>query len=560
MKTKIISITAILMSVFSVATNAEPTVITNVKGYTYTTSEEFVTFDSIAFEDGKILAVGDKSIVSQYPDAKVTDGKGKTMLPGIIDGHGHMLGLGFNQLNVDVRDLKSAQETAKKVAQYAAKNPQVTWIKGRGWNQEIWPENKYPTAKQLDEYISDRPVYLSRVDGHAAWLNTKAMELAGITRNSISPEGGEIIKDKDGNPTGVLIDNAEVLVMEKIPAPSQAEMALALNTANDHLLSLGVTSMHDAGIDLDTYNLYRAKADSKELDVRIYGMLAATDPNLELMLKQGYISDENDFLSIRSVKIYGDGALGSRGAALLEPYHDDRHNQGLLVTSKEKLTPLFDTILAHRFQINIHAIGDRANRIALDEFERVFKKPESTLINGDALRHRVEHAQVVHPEDIPRFKTLNIIPSMQPTHATSDKSMAPKRIGEARLKGAYAWQSFLKQGSKIVAGSDFPVELANPFFGVHAAVARQDRDNQPQGGWIMEEAMTVKQALKAFTIDAAFGAHQETKIGGLQAGKWADFILLDQDIFAVQPKDLWKTRVLETWVAGKRVFKNKSTQ
>lgn len=536
---------------------AQVTVIENVKGYTYTTQETLVTFSTVAFKNSKVLAIGDSQLASQYPNAKVINGKGKTMIPGIVDGHGHLLGLGFNKLNVDVRDLKSAKATAQKVAEYASKNKQLTWIKGRGWNQEIWSDSRYPTAKQLDEYVSDRPVYLSRVDGHAAWLNTKAMELAGITRDTISPAGGEIIKDENGEPTGVLIDNAESLVMAKIPAPTQDEMALALKTASEHLLSLGITSMHDAGIDQDTYNLYVNKAANNELMVRIYGMLAATDPNLTDMLKAGYVKDDNDFLSIRSVKIYGDGALGSRGAALLEPYHDDSHNKGLLVTSKDKLTPLFDTILDHRFQINIHAIGDRANRIALDEFERVFKAPEASLINGEALRHRVEHAQVVHVEDIPRFKTLNIIPSMQPTHATSDKDMAPKRIGEERLKGAYAWQSFIKQGTKIVAGSDFPVELANPFFGVHAAVARQDRDNQPKGGWLMGEAMTIEQAFKAFTIDAAFGAHQENIIGGLQAGKYADFVLLDRDIFKLDAKDLWKTKVLETWVAGKQVFKVK---
>lgn len=556
MKRILKSLFAIGLVTLSLQVVANVTILKNVNGYTYTTNEALIQFDTLAFKEGKVLAIGDSKLLTQYPNATSIDGKGKTLIPGLVDGHGHLLGLGFNILNVDVRDIASAKLTAQKVAKYATKNKQLAWIKGRGWNQEIWDSNEYPTAKQLDEYISDRPVYLSRVDGHAAWLNTKALEVAGITRDTISPAGGEIIKDENGEPTGVLIDNAEALLLDKIPAPTKEEMKLALNTASEHLLSLGITSMHDAGIDLATYNLYNEQADAEALKVRIYGMLAATDPNLSSMLKNGYISKQDDFLSIKSVKIYGDGALGSRGAALLKPYHDDEHNKGLLVTSKEKLTPLFDEILDHRFQINIHAIGDRANRIALDEFERVFKLPHAELIDGAALRHRVEHAQVVHPEDIPRFKTLNIIPSMQPTHATSDKTMAPKRIGEERLKGAYAWQTFIKQGTKIVAGSDFPVELANPFFGVHAAVARQDRDNQPNGGWIMEEAMTIEQAFKAFTIDAAYGAHQDHIIGGLQAGKYADFVILDRDIFKTDPKDLWKIKVLETWTSGQQVYKS----
>ena len=546
---------AFITLLVSASVLAQQTIIHNVKGYTYTTERNLVTFSALAFENGKVLAIGDKQLLAQYPKANTIDGKNQVMLPGLIDGHGHMLGLGFNLLNVDVRDITSEKLTAEKVAIYAKQNPNLKWIKGRGWNQEQWETNAYPTAKQLDEYVSDRPVYLSRVDGHAAWLNTKALELAGITKDTISPPGGEIVKDENGNPTGVLIDNAETLVMESIPKPTKAEMKLALNKATEHLLSLGITSMHDAGIDHDTYHLYKDEAYAQNLDVRIYGMLAATDLHLSAMLKHGYVNDANDFLSIRSVKIYGDGALGSRGAALLKPYHDDHDNVGLLVTSKEKLTPLFDEILAHRFQINIHAIGDRANNIALDQFERVFNLPESQLINGATLRHRVEHAQVVHPDDIPRFKSLDIIPSMQPTHATSDKDMAPKRIGEKRLEGAYAWQQFLKQGSRIVSGSDFPVELANPFLGLHAAVTRQDRNNLPTGGWRAQESMTVAQALRSFTIDAAYGAHQDHILGGLQAGKWADFILVDRDIFAMPASDLWKVNVLETWVAGEQKHK-----
>lgn len=528
---------------------AKPTVIHNVNGYTFSTDGHFSSFSSIAFEDGKVLNIGD-NLSKLYPKANRVNGNGNTLLPGLIDAHGHMLGLGFNLLQVDVRDIKSASDTAKTVAQYAKQNPDQQWIIGRGWNQVLWPDKQFPTAKDLDEVISDRPVYLSRVDGHAAWLNTKAMELAGITSSTISPEGGEIVKDAQGKPTGVLIDNAESLIWEKMPKNTAKEREAALNKASAHLLSLGVTSMHDAGVDYDTYKLYKARAAANNLPVRIYGMISAADPQLEKMLSNGHVKDADDLLSMRSIKIYGDGALGSRGAAMLAPYHDDKDNKGLLVTQPKKLRQLYQQALAHNFQINTHAIGDRANRIALDEFEFAYQ----TRPNARKLRHRVEHAQVIHLDDIPRFKTLDIIPSMQPTHATSDKNMAADRIGSERLKGAYAWQTFLKQGSRVAAGSDFPVELANPFFGLHAAVSRQDRSNLPENGWLVHEAMTTKQALKAFTIDAAFAAHQESVLGGLEKGKWADFILIDSDIFNVDASQLWQPNVLQTWVAGEKVF------
>jgi predicted amidohydrolase YtcJ len=281
-------------------------------------------------------------------------------------------------------------------------------------------------------------------------------------------------------------------------------------------------------------------------------MLAATDPQLKEMLEEGHVQDKRDFLSIRSVKAYGDGALGSRGAALLAPYSDDPHNVGLLVTKQQDLKSLFDTVIGSQFQLNFHAIGDRANRLALDQFEDTINR-----LGGKGLRNRVEHAQIINPNDIPRFKQIGIVPAMQPTHATSDKNMAGDRLGEARLRGAYAWQTFLKQGSRVASGSDFPVELANPFFGLHAAVTRQDRENQPRQGWLPEEKMTVYQAFKSFTLDAAYAAHQDHVLGGLTTGKWADFILIDKDIFAIPSEQLWQPKVLQTWIAGEKVFSQK---
>jgi predicted amidohydrolase YtcJ len=540
------------LSIISTGVFSQSTLIHNVKGYTYLNSGQLVQFSSIVFDQGKIVATGTE-LQKSYPDAVMIDGKGKTMLPGLTDAHVHYLGLGFNLLQVDVRGVTSKQKTAFKVAQYAKLNPELSWIKGRGWNQVLWPDKKFPTAKDLDEYVVDRPVVLSRVDGHAVWLNSKAMKLAGISRNTISPDGGEIVKDKTGEPTGILIDNAESLVWDQIPKDTDVERLAAFNKVNQHLLELGITSVHDAGIDHDTYHFLQDQIKADSFKVRVYGMLAATDNKLEDMLKHGYIKDDKDMLSIRSVKIYGDGALGSRGAAMLSPYHDDPENVGLLLTKPNRLNELFKTIFSYDFQINIHAIGDRANRIALDQFESAFNNKSSAR----QLRNRVEHAQVIHLDDIPRFKTLDILPSMQPTHATSDKNMAKDRIGAQRLKGAYAWQTFLKQGSRVVAGSDFPVELANPFFGLHAAVTRQDRDNQPEQGWIKEESLTVEQAFKAFSLDAAYGGHQDKVLGGLEKGKWADFILIDQDIFEISPQDIWKTKVLQTWIAGEKQYQMK---
>ena len=544
-----VSSLALLASLIIPSALASPNIIHNVKGYTYTTSGEFKQFSQIAFEDGKVLAIGD-SLRRDYVDAKLINGQGRTLLPGFTDGHGHFVGLGFNLLNVDIRGKGSAKEAAATVARYAKLNPNLNWIKGRGWNQVLWPGKAFPTAADLDEVVADRPVVLSRVDGHAIWVNSKAMEVAGITKSTLSPKGGEIVKDAQGNPTGVFIDNAENLIRSKIPAPGKQEVRLAYDRATEHLLSLGVTSMHDAGISHDEYHLFKTLAESREARVRIYGMIAASDPYLETMLSKGYVNDANDMLSIRSVKIYGDGALGSRGAALLQAYSDDKDNVGLLVTQPKALRHLYQQILAHKFQINIHAIGDRANRLALDEFERAF----NTMPKARALRHRVEHAQVISVDDIPRFKQLDVLPSMQPTHATSDKNMAQDRVGKERLKGAYAWQSFIKQGSKVIAGSDFPVELANPFYGLHAAVTRQDRNNQPDNGWLKHEALSVQQAFKAFTIDAAYGAHQEHILGGLEVGKWADFILIDKDIFEIDASLLWTPKVLQTWMSGKRLY------
>ncbi len=532
--------------------SARVTLVSDVDGYTLTNSGALVNFTHLAMENGKVLEIGDASLVFSYPQANIIEGNKRVMLPGLIDAHGHLLGLGEQLLQVDVRDTTSAKDAAQRVSKYAQNNPELKWLIGRGWNQVLWPGKQFPTATTLDEQIQERPVWLTRVDGHAGWANSKALEIAGIDKDTLDPKGGKIIRDAQGNPTGVLIDYAMNLLEGHLPKPDQSYREKALKAASDHLLSLGITSMHDAGISKPVYDFYQQTAQQGDLGVRVYAMLSASDPNLENMLKAGYIRDKKDFLSIRSVKAYGDGALGSRGAAMLEDYSDDPGNHGLLLTSEEQMPGLFDLVLSHDFQLNYHAIGDKANQLLLDNFARAYK-----TVGGTQHRHRIEHAQVVTLDDIKRFKQLDVIPSMQPTHATSDMNMAKDRIGEARLAGAYAWQRFLQQGSKLALGSDFPVELANPFFGIHAAVTRQDRNNQPVKGWRADQALSLVEAFKGFTVDAAYSSHQEDILGGLTAGKWADFILVDQNIFSVDPKNLWKTKVLETWVAGEKVYQAK---
>jgi predicted amidohydrolase YtcJ len=527
----------------------ETLIIDNVRGYSFDNNRQLFEFTALAVRDGRVLATGNADLADSYPNAKVRDGNGKTLLPGLIDAHGHISSLGYALLSIDVRGLQSAQQVAAKVAAYADKNPQLSWIQGRGWNQVLWPGKQFPNMADLDAQIADRPVWLERIDGHAGWANKKAMQLAGITRDSVSPPGGEIIRDSQGEPSGVLIDNAMRLVMDIIPKPNSAEIKLALDTVSRHLLSLGITSAHDAGVLSPEHKVYRQLADSGDMQVRIYGMYSSTEQDLQQVLAAGHSSDPSELYSMRSIKIYTDGALGSRGAAMLEPYSDRPGHRGLLLTSREELQRLYQQAIKADFQIAIHAIGDEGNRIGLDVLEQTYAE-----FGGRHLRHRIEHSQVVALSDIPRFKHLDVIPSMQPTHATSDMNMAEDRIGAERLKGAYAWRSFLKQGSRVVSGSDFPIELANAFHGIHAAVTRQDRNNQPEAGWIPEQAMSLEDTMRSFSIDAAWAAHQENSLGGLTPGKWADFILLDQDIYQIPAQDIWKTQVLETWLAGELVY------
>jgi hypothetical protein len=508
-------------------------------------------FSALVFDEGKVVRTGEAATLRRaYPDAGVIDGDGSTLLPGLIDAHGHIIDLGFQYVRIQLAGTTSLTEAQERIRRYAGERPQLPWLRGAGWNQVIWKLGRFPLASELDAAVADRPVVLERVDGHALWLNSAALRAAGITRDTADPMGGRIERDPDGNPSGVLVDKAMDLMDPVMPRPDAAESMSALKAALAHMNSVGLTSAGDAGVPADTIRLYRQLADQGQLPVRMYAMILEVGDDFRTLSKDGpLIGYGQDRLTVRSVKLFADGALGSRGAALLAPYSDKPDQRGLLFMSDTDMERKIQTALGAGYQVNVHAIGDAANRQVLDGFEAAYK-----AVGGRELRNRIEHAQVVAPADIPRFRQLNLIASMQPTHATSDKNMALDRIGPERLKGAYAWRTFLDQGTRIAGGSDFPVESDNPFFGLHAAITRTDHEGQPPGGWHPEQAMTPIEAFRAFTLDAAYAAHWETRIGSLEPGKWADFILIDRDLFKIPPGEIWKIKVRQTWVAGQKVY------
>ncbi len=549
------SLFALLAGAALAAAHAD-TVIDNANGYTLNGKNQLLRFASMAFDDkGRIIAVGSAAQVRAKAAraARHVDLHGQTVLPGLIDAHGHVFGLGEQLSQLDLALSASLADALKAAADYAAANPSLAWLRGRGWNQEIWKLGRFPTAAELDAVVADRPIWLERVDGHAAWANTRAMQLAGITRDTPDPAGGKIVRDAAGNATGVFVDAAQGLVARILPKQTEAAARALLDRALANIAAVGLTSVHDAGIGVGQDRLYRDYADHGKLSARVYAMIGDVGPDFDQLAQHGPLTTyANDHYALRAVKLYADGALGSRGAALLAPYSDEPSSHGLLFRTDADIVALMDKAMRRGYQVNVHAIGDAGNRQILDGFDKLVRQTGSA-----AQRHRIEHAQVVALEDIPRFKSIGIVPSMQPTHATSDMNMAEQRVGPQRIQGAYAWRTFLKQGSRIACGSDFPVESPNPFFGIHAAVTRQDVAGQPAAGWYPGQAMTLKEALRCFTLDAAYAAHQENSIGSLEKGKWADFIVIDRDLFTMPAKDIHAVGVLQTWVGGRQVFEKK---
>jgi predicted amidohydrolase YtcJ len=485
----------------------------------------------------------------------VLDLKDDTVLPGLIDAHCHVLGLGRYLAELRLEGTSSPKQIADMVIEKQRMMPKGAWISGRGWDQNEWKIKQFPTWRDL-KGSEENPVYLRRVDGHAAWVNEKALELCEISKSTPDPPGGRIIRDDQGNPTGVFIDKAADLISDRMPVPSYTEKLKFVRTAIRECNRLGLTGVHDAGVDSVTLDIYRELFSKGELTLRIYAMLDGEEQRLlDSYFAQGPVEEADHHLTIRSVKLYADGALGSRGAALLEPYSDDPGQKGLLVRPEAELCRITDDALAHGYQVCTHAIGDAANRIVLNIYERALKEDPVQ----DA-RLRIEHAQVVSPDDMPRFAALGVIPSMQPGHATSDMDWAEARLGPERIKGAYAWRKFLDEGCRIPCGSDFPVESANPLWGIYAAVTRQDHAGRPAGGWYPEERMTIVEALRGYTLDAAYAEFAEKLKGSITAGKLADIVVLDRNVLKEPPEALLKARVVYTIVGGIIVYENKELQ
>ncbi len=526
---------------------AARTVVVNANGYTLDDAGKLARFGTLVVgDDGRVEATLAKGVAA--PAGMVVDANGATVLPGLIDAHGHIMELGYRALSVDLTGTKSLSEALERVKAYAKANPTARWIVGGGWNQEIWQLGRFPTAAELDAAVGDRPVWLNRVDGHAGWTNSAGLRAAGVTAATADPAGGRIERGAGGVPSGVFVDGAQQIVDRHLPQPTPAEAAAAVTKALAIMASVGLTGAADMGIDPATWKLYRAFDANRRLTARITAMAGGIDA-LHAIAPNGPIGWSGDErLSLPGVKLYDDGALGSRGAWLKADYSDAPGNRGLQFHSDAVLRGWVDDATRHGFQVATHAIGDAANAQVLDAYARV------PAAERTRLRLRIEHAQIVDPADLPRFAALGVIASMQPTHATSDKNMAENRLGAARLAGAYAWKTLIDSGARFAGGSDFPVESPNPFYGLYSAVTRQDHEGNPPGGWRPAEKLTPVQALAAFTTGAAYAAHAETSVGTLTPGKWADFIIVDHDLFADDPATIWATKVSQTWVGGKRVF------
>jgi predicted amidohydrolase YtcJ len=534
---------------FALCTAHADTALHNIHGYT-STFDGMRSFSVLVFDDtGWIVAAGDDELLNAHPDATRIDGDGQTVLPGLTDAHAHVLDLGLLSSNIDLMGSPNVEDAVAQIKAYADSKPRARWILGGGWNQVIWPIQEFPTAAHIDPVVSDRPVWMQRIDGHAGWANSAALKIAGIDDDTPDPIGGKILRDENGHATGVLVDRAMAIISEHIPEIDKNEVQTAIRSAVRTLLAEGVTGVHDAGIGLMIAEVYLSMADNDQLDMRIYAMIGGAGEVLDA-IGQPITRYGDDRLEIASVKLVSDGALGSRGAAMIEPYSDDAENRGLPFWTQEELDEQVIKANQMGFQVGIHAIGDMGNRQALNSFDKAQGGLPSTL------RNRVEHAQIISLEDIPRFAELGVIASVQSTHATSDKNMAESRVGAERIKGGYAWRRLLESGAVLANGSDFPVELSNPFHGLYAAITRQGRDGEPEGGWHVDQALTREEALHSFTLAAAYAANQEEILGSLEPGKWADFIVIDRDYFEVPSSEIDDIKVLQTWIGGRLMFES----
>lgn len=525
--------------------------VDNVNGITLDKDGKVIRFKAILIgKDGKVTRLLlDGDMMPTQVDYR-HDGRGFTMIPGLIDAHGHIMGLGFQTMTLDLSATNSLAEAQAAIKAYAERFPTRRWIIGTGWNQEKWGLGRFPNAADLDSIVADRPIWLERVDGHAGWANTVAMKVAGITGLTKSPAGGRI-EMAAGKPIGIFVDQASSLISKHLPLPLPKERDLAFQKAQEKLLSLGITAIADMGTTLDDWQSYRRAGDDGRLSVRIFGYAAGLENMVTIAGPGPTPWLYNDKLRLGGVKLYLDGALGSRGAWLKKPYTDAPTQSGLPMLRGADLRNMLARAAVDNFQPAIHAIGDAANEEILNALEEV-----SISYTGDR-RWRIEHVQIVDPVDIPRLGKNGIISSMQPVHQTSDRKMAEMRLGPNRLNGAYAWNSILKAGGHLAFGSDTPVESPDPFAGLTAAITREGADGEPFGGWMPQERLSREQALAAFTTGAAYAAFAEDKVGSLTPGHQADFVLVNADPLMSSIAELRNAKVEETWVGGERVYQRK---
>jgi len=526
------------------------------RGVLYPVVPEARLEGSLAIANGRVVAVGSDADVSSLigPDTRVEDLDGRMVVPGLIDAHSHLMGLGASLDGVDLRGAAPFAEVVHRVAAKAGEVPAGAWIRGRGWDQNLWPDKAFPTHDALSRAVPDHPVWLDRVDGHASLLNAAAMRALGVDASVPDPPGGRILRDENGEPTGVLVDNAEGLFAAKIPDPPAESLARWIQRGAGHALARGLTTVTEMGADPPAVAAYRALAARGELPIQTAVFWSGSLDDLATHLAAGPDTDPGDLLIVRGVKLYADGALGSRGAALLAPYDDDAGNLGLLVTAPDELRRVAQISLEHGFQVGIHAIGDRGNVIALDALQAVLGE------DGAACRCRIEHAQIIRRQDLDRMAETGVIASMQPTHATSDMPWVPDRIGESRLERAYPWRLALERGVRLALGSDFPVEKVDPLLGIHAAVTRQDLAGNPEDGWLPDQVLTRQEALRGFTLDAAYSLFLDGEVGSLEPGKRADVVVFDRDWMAGPAMEIPDARVDLTLIGGTIVYRREDSQ
>ncbi|MGN6498968.1 MAG: amidohydrolase [Tsuneonella sp.] len=546
---RLATILAVLAALLCAPASAD-TLVDNVQGISIDRAGKVTRFTGIWIgDDGRVKQLLDRKDKRPKSTRFAVDGKGQVVVPGFIDSHLHLLDLGFAALTLDLSDTRSLAEAQAKIAAYSRANPDRRWIIGRGWNQEKWGLGRFPTAAELDAAVADKPVWLERVDGHAGWANTAALAAAGVTAATGDPTGGRIERLPGGKaPAGVLVDAARSLVDRVVPAPLPEDRDLALAKAQEKLLSMGITSVADMATTIENWQAMRRAGDLGWLRLRIMAYAMGPD-NMELIGGPGptpwlYA----DRLRLNGIKLYLDGALGSRGAWLKQPYADDPQNRGLPRLTGAQLRNLMSRAALDKFQVAVHAIGDAANAELLDAIDEM-----ADTYKGDR-RWRIEHAQIVDPTDIARFGKHGVIASMQPVHETSDRVMAEARLGPGRLAGAYAWRSIAAAGAPLVFGSDAPVESPDVFAGIAAAITRTGPDGQPYGGWMPQEVVSREQALAAYTATGAYAGFAEGRFGSLAVGEWADFVVIDRDPLIATPDEIRRTKVLQTWAGGERVY------